>query len=475
MRLFLKTFVLIYVLLSSVIAAHSAREIFETNRDKVCLISYYQNISSEVRIGSFDKVKRYCIGVLVNPEGLVMVSSEVYPVSLDIISGEGSLLTDLPSDFTVTLSTGENFPAEFISKDDQAQVAFIQIKNLKPGRKLPFAKFSTTHHLSVGDTIFVLELLPENYNFEPLFTQHLINALVASPQKRFLINNYSPALSPGGLVIDSKNHPIGVTIPQSANVSIQSSTNIEDMYKDFLEIAPSEWFSHLIENPKELRKNETISKSWLGIRMQGLNRELQRYWKVPQQGGIIINQVFQESPASKAGLQVGDVILAVNDSVLLVQKDKETVQLRNIIRAHPPGKPLTMKIFRDGTILTIQVVPEAAPKAISLAKKFSLPELGFEIRELTRDVLYDENLPLSTPGVFVYQVDPASPAGLAGLIIGDIIQEINRKPVKSLPQAKANLKNILQQPHPKFMLKILRNRSTRFVFIQLKSEKQKIH
>ena len=110
----------------------------------------------------------------------------------------------------------------------------------------------------------------------------------------------------------------------------------------------------------------------------------------------------------------------------------------------------------------------AAPKAIGVAEGFPVPEWGFEIRELTQDILYQNNLPLDTRGVFVFQVDRASPGGIAGLNIGDIIQEINGKQINDLSTARKIIEEELNRTNPMQMVKVWSNRATHFVFIDLK-------
>ncbi len=466
MRFF--TTILIAILsLTTGYASLSPKQIFRQNRKKICLVSFYQNISSDSKIGSFNKIKRYRIGVLVDSAGLVMVSSDVYPVSLDIISRNGSLLSGKPSDFKVKLWNGKEYPAEFLGKDDQSRVAFIRFSHLPAGLHTHFARFIPSGHLSVGDTIFVLELLPRTYQFKPLFTPHIIGAVVETPRRKFLVKEYSTALSAGGLVLDGKGRAVGVTLKRSLDFSFQPPEDFEEFRKDFLEIAPSDWFRELIHHPPVIQENQIRQKSWLGIRMQGLTPGLQKYWNVPQKGGVVIDRVYPESPAQKAGLETGDVILQVNDSTLRVQKDEETDRLRNLIRSIPPGNTVRLKIFRQGKILHKKVRLTAAPKAVGLAESYPVPRLGFELRELTRDILYEQNLPLSTPGVFVYQVDRASPAGIAGLPIGAILQQINETPINNLDDARKMIEAITKTKSKKIMLKVLDNRSTRFVFIDL--------
>ena len=449
-------------------AQKQPEDIYHLYQDKICLVSFYQNIASESKIGSFDKIKRYRIGIVVSPTGLIMVSSDVYPVSLDVVSSGSSLLSDLPTEFKVKLNDGKEYPARFLGKDDQVEVAFLQLQDIDKDTALDYVQFSKTLDIQVGENIYVLELLSQNYEFSHLFSEYLIGAMVETPRRKFLVNNAVTALSAGGLVLNGQGQAIGVTLNQTFDFSFSTPGDFDDFHKDYLEIAPSEWFLESIANPPNLQENEAVQRSWLGIRMQGLNEELQKYWKVPQAGGVVINEIYPESPAERAKLKQGDVILAVDDSVLLVKDDDQTAKLRNLVREYPPDTKLKMKLFRDGKVIVKTVKLEAAPKSISLAQKYAVPQLGFELRELTRDILYQSDLPLNTPGVFVFQVDRASAAGIGGLQIGDILQEINDAPVKDVDEAKIAVEKAQADERSRYMFKVLSDRETRFVFLDLK-------
>jgi serine protease Do len=467
----MKTILLLFTILllsfQQAMTGLSPKELYKNYRPAVCLVSFYQNIASDAKIGSFDKIKKYRIGVLVNSTGLVMVSNDVYPVSLDFVSSGGSFLSGLPTDFQIKLEDGQEYPAQFLGKDDQAMVAFIQIQEPPEKKQFPFVAFHETSEVNIVDSIYVIELLTQNFNFSPLFTAHQINAVVESPRRKFLVNNYLPALSAGGLVMNSRGETIGVVINPTLDFSFDSGTEFEDYHKNFLEIAPSEWFMNLIQNPPNMPEKQITQKAWLGIQMQALTKELKEYWKVPQEGGVIINKVFPESPAEKAKLQVGDVILAVEDSVLLITKEEHTANLRNLILSYPPNSSVQVKIFRNGKIINKKITFIPAPKAIGLAESFPVPQLGFEIRELTRDIVFLNNLPLDTPGVFVYQVDRASPAGIGGLEMGDIIQEINGQRIENLEQSKELINQLQKISQKIYMFKVLSGHMTRFVFLDL--------
>ena len=445
-------------------ARSDAGEIFRRYRNAVCLVHYYQNIASNSKIGSFNKIERFHNGIIVNDSGLVMVSSDVYPVGMDIVSGNGSFLTGLPSDFRVTLANGKEFPAEFVGKDDQAQVAFIRIQ---ADTTFPFVRFHPGKELQVGDRIYILERLPRRYHFRPVFTPTRIHAVVDFPRRKYLVNGYSNILSACGLVLDSQGDAIGVTLSSEPDFSFRTPEEFEQFRISFLEIAPAEWFQKLIQHPPHLEKQLPSQKSWLGIRMQGLTPALREYWHVPQDGGVVINRVYPQSPAEKAGLQEGDIILKVNGEPLPVQKDEDTARLREIIRSMPPGTTVQLTIFRNGKIIRKSLTLEQAPVAIGVAERLPVPEVGFELRELTRDILHQENLPLDFPGVYVYQVDRASPAGIAGIQIGDIIQKIDGVAVPDIRSARKFFEEFSKKAQKKMMVQVLRDRETRFLFIDL--------
>ncbi len=445
-------------------AQPTAQDIFRKYKDAVCLVHYYQNVASNSRIGSFNKIEHFHNGIIVSDSGLVMVSSDVYPVSMDIVSENGSLLTGHPSDFRVKLTDGREFPAEFVGKDDQAQVAFIRIQ---ADTVFPYVRFRSGTPLQIGDTIYLLERLPKRYNFGSVFTPLVVHAVVDFPRLKYLVKETSVVLSACGLVINARGEAVGITIQSQPHFRFRTPEDFEEFRTSFLEIAPAEWFVDLIQNPPRVRENQAPQKPWLGIRMQGLTPELREYWQVPAEGGVVVNRVYPNSPAEKAGLQEGDVILAVNHQPLRVQKDEETAQMREMIHTLPPGSAVELKIFRSGKILHKKVMLEPAPLAIGVAPKLTVPEVGVELRALTRDILHQENLPLNFPGVYVYQVDRASPAGIAGLHIGDIIQKIDDTEISDLSTARKFFQNPRNRAKTRFVVQIWRDRETRFIFIDL--------
>ena len=461
-----KIAVAIYLLIAGITAfAQSPQDVFQRFSEKICRVQFYKNVSSQAQIGSYIKIEQQRTGIMVSPDGLVMVNSDVYPLSLDIISGEGSsFFSGEPSDFKIILADEREFAAEFVGKDDQAQVAFVRISE-SPDTPLSYVQFDSSTSVGVGQQLFLLELLGENYDYQPLFSSFNINAIIQKPRRKFLIANGDVALSAGGLVLTATGNAIGVTLRRFSEISFHQSMEFEDFSKQYLEIAPSEWMMPLIENPPVLEKNEHRGKAWFGIGMQALTPELKTYWNVPEDGGVVVFRVYPESPAEKAGLKMKDVILSIGGKAVDVQRSEELGRFKETISRQPFDEPVACVIFRDGKKMNKTITFTPAPRAVDLAEKLQLSELGMEVRELTADILYDYNLPLDTKGVYVYQVDRAAPAGLGGLEAGSIITAINGKTVENLGDFREKMDNLAATSGKKLMLQTQFRRETQFVFV----------
>lgn len=461
--LFITTFLLFFA--AGQVIAQSPRDTFKKFRPMICQVEFYKNIASQAQIGSYIKIKQNRIGILVSKDGLVMVNSDVYPLSLDIISGDGaSFASGEPSDFKVKTADGKEYEAEFVGKDERSQVAFISITGAL-SEPFPFVEFDGTEDLQIGQSVYLLELLGEGYQFEPLFTQYQINAIVTVPRKKILVKDGLVALSAGGLVITEDGKAVGVSLRKDFSFDFGSNGEFGDYGSEFLEIAPSEWFSDLILTPPVLEKTEHKGKAWFGIGMQALTPELKEYWKVPSKGGIVVDRVYPESPAENAGLRVKDVIIAFGEKDVDIKRNEDLNQFRETITQQDPGNTIKLKIFRDGKVRDKKVTLTSAPRAIDLAAKYQLSTLGIEVRELTLDIFYDYDFPLDTKGVYVFQVDRAAPAGLGGLEIGSIITHINGSPIEDLPGFEKTIQEILETEPEKIMFQVQFSRQTEFVFV----------
>ena len=173
-----------------------------------------------------------------------------------------------------------------------------------------------------------------------------------------------------------------------------------------------------------------VVRGYLGLFPQDVTPALAKQFGLSQPTGALVAEVEADTPASRAGLKRGDVILAVNGQDVTSAND-----LRLRISQTPPGTNVKLQISRDGKTQDVNValgeLPEKAEKTGPAEGENGGLE-GVEAQNLTPDIAEQLQLQPGTHGVVVTSVDPASQAAAAGLQRGDVIQEVNHKPVSSI-------------------------------------------
>jgi serine protease Do len=179
-----------------------------------------------------------------------------------------------------------------------------------------------------------------------------------------------------------------------------------------------------------------------------------------QPRGSLVTDVTPHSPAARSGLLKGDIILEMNGEPL---EDSRTLSLK--ISMTPPGTTVRLKVFRDGksielnpTLIELEENPVAADTA---ARDSHGPRFGLTVEALMPSILRALGLPVGTPGVVVANVEPGSIAEEAGLRLGDIIQEVNRKPVANMSEYAKAMHGV------DTMVMFLINRNGEHVFVAL--------
>jgi serine protease Do len=177
----------------------------------------------------------------------------------------------------------------------------------------------------------------------------------------------------------------------------------------------------------QLEQKGHVTRGWLGVGIQEVTPELAKSFGLTAKKGALVAQVFSDSPAEKAGIERGDVILEFDGKEVADSKD-----LPLIVASTPVGKSVTIKLSRNGKVLDRQVkIGEMEEKAQVAKTPSSNKSLGITVQNLTPDIAKGLGLKKET-GVVVTRVEPGSPADNAGIQQGDVIQEVNRKPVKDV-------------------------------------------
>jgi serine protease Do len=187
-----------------------------------------------------------------------------------------------------------------------------------------------------------------------------------------------------------------------------------------------------------------VVRGYLGVHIQDVTPELATAFGLKQGGGVLIGDVSPDTPAARAGLKKGDVILQINGQPIDARN-----QLQVQIAQMAPGTPVKLQIWRNGATQNVSLnlgeLPETAEKEGPGETSGGALE-GVEVQNLTPDISQELNLAPGTHGVVVTSVDQASPAAAAGLSRGDVIQEVNHKPISNTGEFQQALSGADKQP-----------------------------
>jgi serine protease Do len=217
----------------------------------------------------------------------------------------------------------------------------------------------------------------------------------------------------------------------------------------------------------QLTKTGKITRGYIGAGIQDVTPALAKAFKLPDGRGAVIREVEPGSPAAKAGLQPGDVVTAVDNEPV---PDANSFKLRMSRTA--PGTTVHLKVLRDGAVKDIAVTPTKRPDETAKNEEGNAAPSpggtptslkGVSVDDLTPDIARQLRLPPSTKGVVVIDVDEGSPAAAAGLHSGDVIQQVNRKPVTNLQQLQ---QAISQAGSDTIVLLVNRGGQTQFIAVE---------
>jgi serine protease Do len=370
-----------------------------------------------------------------------------------IVTADGYIVTnnhvvENADEINVTLSTFEEFEATVIGRDPKSDVALIKIKSQKD---LPFVKFGDSDKLRVGEWVLAIG--------NPFGLQQTVTSGIVSAKGRS-INNESygnfiqtdASINPGnsgGPLFNLKGEMVGV------NTAIFSRTggNIGIGFAIPVNMAKNV-FSQLKEHGK-------VTRGWLGVMIQQVTSELADNFNLDRPIGALVGQVIPDSPAEKAGLKAGDVIISYQGKEI-----SQMSMLPAMVANTNVGGKADIVLIRDGKKKTITATIEAMEDeetVLAGTETKTSKKLGLTIQELTPKLA--ESLGIEEEkGLIVTDVDPDSAASEAGIFRGDIILEINRVKVATVSEYKKVMQKAIGKKT--ILMLIEREQNTRFVVIE---------
>jgi serine protease Do len=333
-----------------------------------------------------------------------------------VMNKEGYILTNNhvvedADQIKVKLANGKEYDGKVVGRDPKTDLALVKINGASDLHPL---QMGNSDDLKVGSWVVAVG---SPFGLEQTVTAGIISAkgrvIGSGPYDDFIQTDASinPGNS-GGPLINMKGQVVGVNtaiIAEGKGIGFAIPINMAK------EIAP------------QLQEKGHVTRGWLGVSIQEVTPELAKSFDLKEKKGALVAQVVSGSPAEKVGIEQGDVIIEFDGKEIADSKD-----LPRIVASTPVGKAVTIKLSRNGKVLDRQVkIGEMEEKAEVAKTPSTKKSLGIKVQNLTPEIARELGLKKET-GVVVTHVEPESPAADAGIRTGDVIQEINRKPVKNV-------------------------------------------
>jgi serine protease Do len=184
----------------------------------------------------------------------------------------------------------------------------------------------------------------------------------------------------------------------------------------------------------QLIQKGKVTRGWIGVTIQELTPELAQEFGLKRTKGALVSDVVKDSPAAKAGVVRGDVILEVNGKEV-----KDVSSLRNMVAQSKTGSDITIKILRAGKEFSVKVKILELPREVAELAPDRLPNdsdtkilTGLTVMDLSKEIVKQLGFNKDEKGVVVVRVEPGSPADEAEIKKGDIIKEMNKKEISNL-------------------------------------------
>lgn len=367
-----------------------------------------------------------------------------------IVSADGYILTNNhviknADKIQVLLSDKRQFTGKVVGNDPKTDLAVIKID----AKNLSSLTVGNSDDLKVGELVLAIG---SPYGLNQTITMGIVSAVgranVGIADYEDFIQT-DAAINPGnsgGALVNVKGELVGI------NTAIFSTTG---GYQGIGFAIPSKMVKIVMNSLIEKGK---VIRGWLGVSIQEITPELARQFQLEKDYGTLVADVVEGSPAEKAGIMHGDVIIEFGGK----QVD-EPYNLRNIVAGTPPGTKVDVKVIRNGETKTFKLTIEELPtEDQKVPTEFKNALRGVSVQNLTPDVYRQLNIPEKMRGVVVSEIEVRSPAELK-LMRGDVILEINRKAISNTNDYEVLVSKIT--PETDVLLLVFRRGSTIFVTI----------
>jgi serine protease Do len=372
-------------------------------------------------------------GVIVDRDGYILTNNHVIKDADEI---------------KVKLSDKREFTGKVIGSDPKTDLAVIKIQ----ADHLPVIRLGDSDSLKVGETVIAIG---NPFGLSQTVTSGIVSA---TGRANVGIADYEDfiqtdaAINPGnsgGALVNVRGELIGI------NTAIVSTSG---GYQGVGFAIPSTMAKAVMEN---LIKKGKVIRGWLGVTIQPITPDLAKQFNLKEEQGALVGDVTEGSPAEKAGIRRGDVIIQFNGKAV-----DEPSNLRNTVANTPPGKEVAMKVLRDGKQETVKVtIAEVPAEPQKLSGKFDNSLKGVHVQNITPEIRKSLNIPKRVAGVVIADIEEGSPAE-GVLEKNDVVLEVSRKRIHSMRDYDAVVSKI--RSDQSILVLVYRNGSTIYLTLSVR-------
>ena len=385
-------------------------------------------------------------GVIVSPDGYILTANHVVSSAEEIMIGLG---TDL-----------RKFKAKKVGTDPGTDVALLKIEE----KNLPAITFADSEKARAGDIVLAIG---NPFGLRQTVTMGIISAVGRGGMGIVDYENFiqtDAAINmgnSGGALVDTQGRLLGI------NTAIFSRSGGNQGIGFAI---PANLARDVMQS---LREKGRVVRGYIGASVQTLTPEIADAMKLKgQPTGALVGEVTPKSPSEKAGIKTGDLITGVNG-----KKISDARELRLMIGSMAPGTKAQIEVNREGQSKVLNVELGEMPAGVAEESAEAPPEEsaqpekatvfgGVAVADITDDVRTALNLWKDVKGAVIAEIDADSPAAKAGLREGDVIQEVNKQPVKSAKDLVAINKRL--KPNEKILIRVWSQGRSGFVALEPK-------
>lgn len=390
--------------------------------------------------GHFNKPREYKqsglgSGVIVDRDGYILTNNHVIKDADEII---------------VRLSDKREFKGKVIGTDPKTDLAVISID----AEDLPAIKITDSDDLKVGETVIAIG---NPYGLNQTVTSGIVSAKgranVGIADYEDFIQTDAP-INPGnsgGALVNIQGELVGI------NTAIFSTTG---GYQGIGFAIPTTMANIVM---KSLIEEGKVVRGWLGVSIQPVSKEIAEHFELKEQKGALVAEVVEDSPAEKAGIERGDVIIMYDGKEV-----EDPDQLRNMVAATLPDSKVELTVSREGKEKELLVKIGELPSDITAAAgSYDFDNIldGVSVQNITPDIKSSLDIPHRVSGVIVTNVEMDS--GAAGALKkNDVIMEVNRKNIRNVDDYRKAVSRI--KSGDSVLLLLYRNGSTIYLTLSMR-------